>query len=169
MLKRSWKQNHPNTFDILNGKGVSTSEVRSIYRALQDQHVANAQGIAEAIEQNDYVTLKILLEQRKGITGAIEATIQDSSKVQVFKDHIIDMLSSSATFADEKGQIILDRVTDIVEKANSKTHNLVTSTVDTSARMISKGNRLNHKTGKFILDKASDGLSMLSSLIKNKF
>jgi len=167
MKKTLWK-NH----ELINGKRVSIPEIKTIYQSLLDQDVRIASEIVDSIECNDYVRLSHLLASRSKIQSAIkevESLHEDDLKDYVStKERVSHVISNAAESMGSKGEDVLLNVINSLEKLNQTTHGLVTKSLDISSKAISKGNQLNHKAGKFLVKKTSQGLSMLADAINKK-
>ncbi|MEK4298895.1 hypothetical protein MKY30_05615 [Oceanobacillus sp. FSL W8-0428] len=165
MRKNLWMDH-----ELINGKGVSITEIKTIYQSLLDQDVRIASEIVDSIECNDYVRLSHLLASRSKIQSAIkevESLHEDVLKVST-KKRISHVISNAAESMGSKGEDVLLNVINSLEKLNQTTHGLVTKSLDISSKAISKGNQLNHKAGKFLVKKTSQGLSMLADAINKK-
>ncbi|MFD1780550.1 hypothetical protein ACFSFW_17935 [Fredinandcohnia salidurans] len=167
MQKNAW-QNH----ELINGKGVSIPEIKKIYQSLLNENERIKDEIVDSIECNDYVRLSHLLVSRSKIQSAIkdvESLHEDDLKGYVStKERVSQVLSNAANSMDANGEVVVLIVTNSLEKLNQSAHSLVTKSLDISSKAISKGNQLNHKAGKFLVKKTSNGLFKLANAINKK-
>jgi hypothetical protein len=158
---------------LINGKGVPIPEIKSIYQSLLNENERIKNQIVESIESNDYVRLSHLLTSRSKIQTAIkevESLHENDLKNYVStKERVSYILTNAAESLESKGEDVLLNVIKSLEKMNQSTHSLVTKSLDISSKAFSKGNQLNHKAGKLLLKKTSQGLSKLSDAINKKF
>ena len=66
---------------------------------------------------------------------------------------------------EANGEVLLLNVSNSLEKLNQSAHSLVTKSLDISFKAFSKGNQLNHKAGKFLVEKTSKGLFKIADAI----
>lgn len=167
MRKNLWMER-----EMINGKGVPISEIRSIYQSLLNEDERINDEIVDSIECNDYVRLSHLLVSRNKIKTAlkeVEALHEDDLKNYVStKERVSYALTNAAESLESKGEDALLDVIKSLEKMNQSTHSLVTKSLDISSKAFSKGNQLNHKAGKFLVKKTSHGLSKLADAINKK-
>lgn len=167
MRKNLWL-NH----ELINGKGVSIPEIKTIYQSLLNENERIKDEIVDSIECNDYVRLSHLLASRSKIQTAlieVEALHEDDLKNNVStKERVSYVLTSAAESLESRGEDVLLNFIESLEKMNQSTHSLVTKSLDISSKAFSKGNQLNHKAGKFLVKKTSKGLSKLADAINKK-
>ncbi|WP_139223966.1 hypothetical protein [Lentibacillus halodurans] len=171
-MKKNVRKGYDSQSELLNGKSISIPEVKTIYKALLSQNEDIAHEIVDSVERNDYVRLSNLITKRNKIQTAIEEIEalheNDLSKQQSFKQRIADGLSRSAEFTGTKGEDAVIKVTNSIEKVNQSAHNIASKTLDVSDKTIKKGNQLNHKAGKYLVQKTSNGISKLADVIKDR-
>lgn len=158
--------------ELINGKGVSIPEIKTIYQSLLNENERIKEEIVDSIECNDYVRLSHLLASRGKIQTAIkevESLHEDDLKNYVStKERVSYVLTDAAESLESKGENVLLNVIKRLEKMNQSTHNLVNKSLDFSSKAFSKANQLNHKAGKFLVKKTSQGLSKLADAINKK-
>ncbi|MGG4179280.1 hypothetical protein ABEW03_08215 [Virgibacillus pantothenticus] len=167
MRKNLWLDN-----ELINGKGVPIPEIKTIYQSLLNENERIKDEIVDSIECNDYVRLSHLLDSRSKIQTAlleVEALHEDDLKNNVStKERVSYALTNAAESLESKGEDVLLNVIKSLEKMNQSTHSLVTKSLDISSKAFSKGNQFNHKAGKFLVKKTSQGLSKLADTINKK-
>ncbi|MGY3714923.1 hypothetical protein ACWE42_05310 [Sutcliffiella cohnii] len=167
MRKNLWMDH-----ELINGKGVPIPEIKTIYQSLLNENERIKVEIVDSIECNDYVRLSHLLASRSKIQSAIkevESLHEDDLKDYVStKERVSLVLSNAANSMEANGEDVLLKVTNSLEKLNQLAHSLVTNSLDISSKAFSKGNQLNHKAGKFLVKKASNGLFKLANAINKK-
>ncbi|WP_026701728.1 hypothetical protein [Salibacterium aidingense] len=171
-MKKTVRQDYQDVSELLNGKDVPISEVKTTYEDLCEQEEVFTEEIIEAIECNDYVRLSHLLTTREQLRTAIE-TIESLYGEDLFtqptmKNRMGNLLHRSADITASKGEDVLGKVTNSLEKANQSTHHLANKTLDVSTTTISRGNQLNHKTGKFLINQTANAISRLGNMMKKK-
>ena len=158
--------------ELINGKGVSIPEIKTIYQYLLNENERIKDEIVDSIECNDYVRLSQLLDSRSKIQTAlleVEALHEDDLKDKVStKERVSYVLTNAAESLESIGEDVLLKVIKSLEKMNQSTHRFVAKSFDISSKAFSKGNRLNHKAGKFLVKKTSKGLSILADAINKK-
>lgn len=171
-MKKCLSSKLQNESDLLNGRGITITEVKTIYQSLLNEHAENAREILDSIEENDYIRLNRLITRRKQIVIALNAieSVHEKDKVvqSNIRDQVADVLSSSAKITDDKGEELLLKITNSIDKVNLLAQNLMIKTINFSSETISKGNQLNHEAAKFLLNKASYGLSKLANIIRGE-
>ncbi|MDM8101343.1 hypothetical protein [Oceanobacillus oncorhynchi] len=160
------------TNELLNGRSISIPEVKSIYQTLLDQYEGLSVEIVDSVKRNDYVRLSHLLSRRKKLQTALDdiKTLHEDDLVtqQSLKKRIANVLKTSAETTESKGEDALIKITNSLEKVNNSAYNIASKTLDFSTKTISKGNRLNHSVGKFLVNKTSKGLSKLADAFNKK-
>ena len=155
--------------ELINGKGVSIPEIKTIYQSLLNENERIKDEIVDSIECNDYVRLSHLLVSRSKIQSAIkdvESLHEDDLKDYVStKERVSQVLSNAANYMEANGEVLLLNVSNSLEKLNQSAHSLVTKSLDISFKAFSKGNQLNHKAGKFLVEKTSKGLFKIADAI----
>ncbi|WP_186576903.1 hypothetical protein [Aquibacillus kalidii] len=158
--------------ELINGKGVFIPEIKTIYQSLLNERERIQDEIVDSIECNDYVKLSQLLASRSRIQTAlleVEALHEDVLKNNIStKERVSYVLTNVAESLESKGEDELLNVIKSLEKMNQSTHSLVAKSLDFSSIAISKGNQFNHKAGKFLVKKTSNGLSKLADAINKK-
>ena len=158
--------------ELMNGKGVSISEIKTIYHSLLNEDERIKEEIVDSIECNDYVRLSHLLTSRSKIQTAIKEIKSlhedDLKKYVSSNERVSHVLSNTAKSMESNGEDILLNVTESLEKVNQSVHSLVAKSLDISSKAFSIGNQLNHKAGKFLVKKTSKGLSKLADAINKK-
>ncbi|MEC1159009.1 hypothetical protein [Cytobacillus horneckiae] len=158
--------------ELINGKGVTIPEIKTIYQSLLNDDERIKDEIVDSIECNDYVRLSHLLASRSKIQTAIkevESLHEDVLKNYVStKERVSHVLSNAAESLESKGEDVLLDIVKGLEKMSHSTHSLVTKSLDISSKAFSKGNQLNHKVGKFLVKKTSKGLFKLANAINKK-
>ncbi|MDC3415111.1 hypothetical protein NC797_15095 [Aquibacillus sp. 3ASR75-11] len=158
--------------ELINGKGVSIPEIKTIYQSLLNENERITNEIVDSIECNDYVRLSHLLVSRSKIQDAIkeiESLHEDELIGQMpTKERVSRLLNNAAESLETSGDEVLLNVSNSLEKFNHSAHSLVTKTINISTKAFSKGNQLNHKAGKYLVKKTSKGLSKLADAIKDK-
>lgn len=158
--------------ELINGKGVPIPEIKTIYQSLLNENERIKDEIVDSIECNDYVRLSHLLVSRSKIQTAlleVEALHEDDLKNNVStKERVSYVLTNAAESLESRGEDVLLNVIKSLEKMNHSTHSLVTKSLDFSSKAFSKGNQLNHKAGKILVKKTSQGLSKLAGAINKK-
>jgi len=171
-MKKCISQMLQNESDLLNGRSISLTEVKAIYNSLLNEYEENAREILGSIEDNDYIKLNRLITRRKQIVIALNAIElvheKDDGAQSNIRDQVANVLSSSAKITDDKGEELLLMVTNSIEKVNRSIQKLMIKTINISSKTISNGNQFNHEVTKFLLNKASDGLSKLANKIRVK-
>lgn len=159
--------------ELINGKGVPISEIKTIYQSLLNENERIKDEIVDSIECNDYVRLSQLLVSRSKIRTAlleVEALHEDDLKNYVStKERVSNVLTNAAESLESRGEDVLLNVIKSLEKMNQSAHTLVNKSLDISSNALSKGNQLNHMAGKLLLKKTSQGLSKLADAINKKF
>lgn len=155
-----------------NERSISLIEVKEILQHLLNQHANISDEIASVVEQNDYVKLAHLLVTRSKIETAIneiESAYQSEVNKQVETYHrISNALKDAAEKMESKGEDMLLKVTSNLEKLNDSTHTMITIATGLSKRTISKGNQLGHEAGRLLINKTSEGLSKLATIIQKR-
>ena|SRR5699024_3335039 len=158
--------------ELINGKGVSIPEIKTIYRSLLNENERIKDEIVDSIECNDHVRLSHLLASRSKIQTAlieVEALHEDDLKNNVStKERVSYVLTNAAESLESRGEDVLLNFTESLENMNQYTHSLVTKSLNISSKAFSKGNQLNHKAGKFLVKNTSKGLSKLADAINKK-
>lgn len=138
------RRKYRGTNELLNGKSISIPEVRSIYKTLLEQYGSLSVEIVDSVERNDYVRLSHLLSRRKKLQTALDdiKTLHEDELItqQSIKARINHALKSSAEITEAKGEDVLIKVTNSIDKINHSAHNIASKTLDFSAKTISKGN-----------------------------
>ncbi|MEG9298394.1 hypothetical protein V6B33_18160 [Mangrovibacillus sp. Mu-81] len=155
-----------------NERSISLIEVKEIHQNLLNQHADISNEIADVVEQNDYVKLAHLLVTRSKIETAIneiESAYQSEFNKQVQTYHrISNALKDAAKKMESKGEDMLFKVTSNLEKLNDSTHTIITIATALSNKTISKGNQLSHDAGRLLINKTSEGLSRLATIIQKR-
>ncbi|MFD1851040.1 hypothetical protein [Oceanobacillus bengalensis] len=158
--------------ELIDGKGVPIPEIKTIYLSLLNENEKIKDEIVVSIECNDYVRLSHLLVSRSKIQSAIkdvESLHEDDLKDYIStKKRVSQVLSNAANSMEANGEDVLLNVSNSLEKLNQLAHSLVTKSLDISFRAFSKGNQLNHKAGKFLVEKTSKGLCKIADAIYKK-
>ncbi|SFA93695.1 hypothetical protein SAMN04488072_10411 [Lentibacillus halodurans] len=166
------RNNFEGTNELLNGRSISITEVQSIYQSLFEQYEGLSVEIVDSVERNDYVRLSHLLARRKKLQTALDdiKTLHEDELItqRSVKGRIASVLKTSAEMTESKGEDALIKITDSLEKVNHSTHSITSKTLDLSTKTISKGNQLNHRVGKFLVDKTSKGLSKLADVFNKQ-
>lgn len=166
------KNKFKGTDELLNGRSISMSEVKSIYRTLIEQYELLSVEIVDSVERNDYVRLSHLLSKRKKLQTALDdiKSLYGDELItqQTVKVRINHALKSSAEITEAKGEEVLVKVTSSIDKVNHSAHYIALKTLDFSAKTISKGNQLNNSVGKFLVNKTSKGLSKLADVFNKQ-
>lgn len=154
------------TDELLNGRNISIPEVQSIYQTLIEQYEGLSVEIVDSVERNDYVRLSHLLTRRKKLQTALDdiKSLHGDELItqQTIRARINHALKSGAEITEAKGEDVLIKVTNSIDKVNHSAHNIASKTLDFSTKTISKGNKLNNSVGKFLVNKTSKGLSKLA-------
>lgn len=166
------KNKFKDTDELLNGRNISIPEVKSIYQTLIEQYEGLSVEIVDSVERNDYVRLSHLLTRRKRLQVALD-DIKSLHRDELFtqqtiKARINHALKSSAEITETKGEDVLIKVTNSIDKVNHSAHNIASKTLDFSTKTISKGNQLNNSVGKFLVNKTSKGLSKLADVFNKQ-
>jgi uncharacterized protein YicC (UPF0701 family) len=172
-MKENVWQKQQYKLGLLTERSVSLLEVKEIHQNLLTQFASISEEIADAIERNDYVTLSHLLANRNKIQSAIneiESLYEDEliSHISI-TNRISKALKDTATTMENKGEDMLSKVTNNLDRLNETTGDVVTKAIWISNKTLSKGNQLNHRAGKLIIHKTSDGLTKLANLIQKRF
>lgn len=166
------RRKYRDTNELSNGRSISIPEVKSIYQTLIDQYESLSVEIVDSVERNDYVRLSHLLTRRKQLQTALDniKSLHGDELItqQSIKDRINHALKSSAEIAEAKGEDVLFKVTNSIDKVNHSAHNIASKTLDFSTKTISKGNQLNNSIGKYLVDKTSKGLSKLADVFNKQ-
>lgn len=166
------RKKYQSTNELLNGRSISTLEVKSIYQTLIDQYEGISVEIVDSVERNDYVNLSHLLTKRKKLQTALDdiKSLHEDELItrQTIKNRITSALKTSAEITESKGEDVLISVTNSIDKVNQSTHSIASNTLDFSTKTISKGNKLNHSVGKFLVNKTSKGLSKLADVFNQQ-
>lgn len=158
---------------LLTERSISLQEVKDTHQNLLNQLASISEEVAEAIERNDYVTLSHVLANRSKIQLAIneiESLYEDEliSHISI-TDRISKALKDTATTMEKKGEDMLSKVTNNLDRLNESAGDVVTKAILISNKTLSKGNQLNHRAGKLIIHKTSDGLTKLADIIQKRF
>lgn len=157
---------------LINGKGVPIPEIKTIYQSLLNENERIKDEIVDSIECNDYVRLSHLLVSRNKIKTAlkeVEALHEgDLNNYASTKERVSYALTNAAELLESKGEDVLLTVIKSLDKMNQSTHSLVAKSLDFSSKAFSTGNQLNHKAGKILVKKTSQGLSKLADAINKK-
>ncbi|TLS35407.1 hypothetical protein [Pseudalkalibacillus caeni] len=172
MKENVWKRQQYK-LGLLTERSVSLQEVKEIHQNLLNQLASISEEVAEAIERNDYVRLSHLLANRSKIQSAIneiESLYEDEliSHISI-TDRISKALKDTATTMEDEGEDILSKLTNNLDRLNESAGDVVTKAIVISIKTLSKGNQLNHRVGKLIIHKTSDGLAKLADIIQKRF
>lgn len=172
MKENVWKRQQYK-LGLLTERSVSLQEVKEIHQNLLNQLASISEEVAEAIERNDYVTLSDLLANRSKIQLAIneiEFLYEDEliSHISI-TDRISKAHKDTATTMENKGEDMLSKVTNNLDRLNESAGDVVTKAILISNKTLSKGNQLNHLAGKLIIHKTSDSLTKLANIIQKRF
>lgn len=166
------RRKYRGTSELLNGRSISIPEVKSIYQTLLNQYEDLSVEIVDSVERNDYVRLSHLLSRRKKLQTALDdiKSLHEDELItqQTIKARVNNALKSSAEITKAKGEDVLIKVTNSIDKVNYSAHNIASKTLDFSAKTISKGNQLNNSVGKFLVNKTSKGLSKLADVFNKQ-
>lgn len=158
--------------ELINGKGVSIPEIKTIYQSLLNENERINDEIVDSIECNDYVRISHLLGSRNKIQRALKEVEalheEDLNNYASTKERVSYALTNAAELLESKGEDVLLTVIKSLDKMNQSTHSLVAKSLDFSSKAFSTGNQLNHKAGKFLVKKTSQGLSKLADAINKK-
>ncbi|MED4353962.1 hypothetical protein P9265_16740 [Schinkia azotoformans] len=171
-MKENVWQEHQHKLGIFTERSVSLIEIKEIHQNLLIQHSAISEEVADAIERNDYVELSHLLVNRSKIQSAInevESLHEDELNCPIsMNDRIGKALKDAAATLESKGEDMLSNVTNNLDKLNKVAGNMVTNAISISNKTLSKGNQLNHRAGKLLIHKTSEGLAKLADIIQKR-
>lgn len=170
-MKENVWQEQQHKLGLFTERSVSLLEIKEIHQKLLIQHTAISEEVADAIERNDYVELSHLLVNRGKIQSAIkeiEVLHEDELSHVSMNDRIGKALKDAAATMESKGEDVLSNVINNLDKFNQSAGNMVTKAISISNKTLSKGNQLNHRAGKLLIHKTSEGLAKLADIIQKR-
>jgi hypothetical protein len=172
-MKNHVEQEYQSLSELLNGKNISLSDVEAIHKNLLMQYEEIAHEIVDSVDRNDYVMVSLLITRRKKFQSAIEeiqsALNEDSlCAPETWRDRVSNVLRICAEMTEDKGEDVLQIVSDGVEGLNQSAHSLSAKTLDVVSKTCSISNKLGHKAGRFLINQTSTGLSKLADAFKSK-
>ncbi|KGX94047.1 hypothetical protein N781_00410 [Pontibacillus halophilus JSM 076056 = DSM 19796] len=154
-----------------NGKDLSRKEVDELLLSLKQQLEEVDEEILLIVERNDYVQLVQLLKRRKqlyNLITAVEASHKDDDQSQSNKKGLHEYLKDSATFTSAKGEEMINKWCEAMDKFNDGSQQSLSNTVEWSHSMFSKGNQLQHQIGSSVVRQTARNLNILAHMVHKK-
>ncbi|MFC4402373.1 hypothetical protein [Gracilibacillus xinjiangensis] len=150
---------------------LTMEDTHIIYSYLQQQYDVVCTQTKEAVQNNDYITLLQLIEERQRLEAIMDdfrtfhANTETTTGVEQQNDQ-----HTTATFQADKDEEakLIDRMTVNLETVNQSMHQFMIKTIDKSTETFTKGNQLGHKTTKKLLHKTANGFSKIADIINQK-
>ncbi|WP_052127347.1 hypothetical protein [Pontibacillus litoralis] len=117
---------------LANGKDLSRKEVDELLLSLKQQLEEVDEEILFIVERNDYVQLVQLLKRRKklyNLITAVETSHEDEDQSKSNKKGLYEYLKNSATFTSAKGEEMIDKWCETVDKFNDGSQQSLSKTV----------------------------------------
>lgn len=153
-----------------SGKDVVLSEVRKIYKELNNEKDLLAEQIISAIDANDYTEFMHLKMARKNIQYAIDELERsygnDLNLLTAFRGRMSKHAKNSAEFTRNKGEGLLKTVGHGAKWANDNAAGAFVKGLNATNKGVDQGIRLNGKIGRYLVQKTANGLDKLSDALK---
>ncbi|WJE15760.1 hypothetical protein QRD89_18875 [Halobacillus sp. ACCC02827] len=156
---------------LANGKDLSRKEVDELLLSLKQQLEEVDEEILFIVERNDYVQLVQLLKRRKklyNLITAVEASHEGEDQSQSNDKGLHEYLKDSAIFTSAKGEEMIDKWCEALDKFNDGSQQSLSKTVEWSHSMFSKGNQLQHQLGRSMVRQTARSLNILAHMVHRK-
>ncbi|UOQ44832.1 hypothetical protein MUN89_02435 [Halobacillus salinarum] len=156
---------------LTNGKDLSRKEVDELLLSLKQQLEEVDEEILFIIEKNDYVQLAQLLKRRKklyNLIATVEASHEDEGQSKSIDKGLHEYLKGSATFTSAKGEEMIDKWCEALDKFNDGSQQSLSKTLEWSHSLFSKGNQIQHQIGRSVVRQTARSLNILAHMVHRK-